>query len=191
MLDWIKNIGKEVPEFWKTYLTTFNSKTTRYVVISCETSGSNAENDTILSVAAIGVTGKTLQIQDSFEIKINYDTEINTITKTAQTSEMNPVDALRAFIEFIGNAKLIGYRINFEVAILNEALSKLHCGKLKNEVFDLEVMHKKLENIVEDNFYINELFSIYGIAKSDRNSAAIEAFNMGLLFLKLKGRLKI
>ena len=77
------------------------------------------------------------------------------------------------------------------MAILNESLSKLHCGKLKNEVFDLEVMHKKFEDIVDDAFTLNELFSIYKIEKSDRNSAAMEAFTMALLFLKLKGRLKI
>ena len=191
MFDWIKNIGKEVPEFWKTYSAKFDNKTDRYVVISCETSGSNVDKDSILSVAGIGTQGNLLQINDSFEIKINYDTEILTISNTNLLRELNPFDALKAFIEFIGNAKLIGYRINSEVEILNEALSKLHCGKLKNEVFDLEVMHKKIENIVEDHFTLNELFAIYSIAKSDRNSTAMEAFTMGLLFLKLKGRLKI
>ena len=94
-------------------------------------------------------------------------------------------------IEFIGNAKLIGYKINYEIEILNEALSKLYCGKLKNEVFDLEVMHKKYENIVDDEFNLNELLSIYKIEKTERNSMAVNAFNMALLFLKLKGRLKI
>lgn len=191
MFDWIKNIGKEVPQFWKSYLTKFDLKTSRYVVISCETSGSNPKKDVILSVAGIAVLGDAIELKDSFEIKINYETEITKVITDSDSKELNPFEALQAFIEFIGNARLIGHRINFEVEILNESLSKLHCGKLKNEVFDLEVMHKKHEDILEDGFALNELFSIYKIAKSDRNSSAIEAFNMALLFLKIKGRLKI
>ena len=191
MFDWIKNIGKEVPEFWKVYNAKFDEKTTRFVVISCETSGSNPEKDAILSVAAIAVVNNAIEINDSFEIKINYETEIVKIKTDLDNNELNPFEAVQSFIDFFGNARLIGYRINFEIAIINEALSKLHCGKLKNEVFDLEVMHKKFEDIVEDDFTLNELFTIYKIAKSDRNSSAIEAFNMALLFLKLKGRLKI
>lgn len=191
MFDWIKHIGKEVPQFWKSYVAKFDSKTNRYVVISCETSGSNPEKDTILSAAGIAVIGDAIEMNDCFEIKINYENEIVAVNNNENKNEQNPFEALQAFIGFIGNARLIGYRINFEVAILNESLSKLHCGKLKNEVFDLEVMHKKFEDIVDDAFTLNELFSIYKIEKSDRNSSAMEAFTMALLFLKLKGRLKI
>jgi DNA polymerase-3 subunit epsilon len=52
-------------------------------------------------------------------------------------------------------------------------------------------MHKKYEHSIDDNFTLSELFSIYNIQQSDRATAAIEAFNMALLFLKLKSRLNI
>ena len=191
MFDWIKNIGKEVPEFWKTYVAKFDSKTTRFVVISSETNGLNIENTAIISVAGIGIVNNSIALNDSFEIKINYEKEIVKVVQQSSIAELNPFDALQAFIEFIGNATLVGFHIHLEVQILNESLSKLHCGKLKNDVFDLEVMHKKYEEIVEDKFTLNELFTIYKIEKSNRNSTAHEAFSMALLFLKLKGRLKI
>ena len=191
MFDWIKNIGKEVPEFWKVYNSKFDVKSDRFVVISCETSGSNAQKDAILSVAGIAVINDSILINDSFEIKINYDNEITKHSENSHIQELNPILALQEFVNFIGNAKLIGFRINFETELINEMLSKLHCGKLKNEVFDLEVMHKKYENIIDDNFTLNELFTIYKMQKSDRNSAATEALNMALLFLKLKARLNI
>ena len=41
MLDWIKNINKEYPEFWKNYLSKFDKKASRYVVLSTETTGLN------------------------------------------------------------------------------------------------------------------------------------------------------
>lgn len=191
MFDWIKNKGKEVPLFWKSYISKFEGKSTRYVVISCETTGTNASKDSILSIAGIGISNNEMQLNDSFEVKINYETEIVKVITNSIITELNPFEALQAFVDFIGNARLIGYRINFEIDILNESLSKLYCGKLKNEVFDLEVMHKKYEDIVEDRFTLNQLFTIYKIPKSDRNSNALEAFAMAILFLKLKARLKI
>jgi DNA polymerase-3 subunit epsilon len=37
MLDWLKNINKEHPEFWKNYVSKFDKKSTRFVVLSTET----------------------------------------------------------------------------------------------------------------------------------------------------------
>jgi DNA polymerase-3 subunit epsilon len=65
MLDWIKNI-KELPEFWKTYLSKFDKKSNRYVVISTETTGLNPHKDVILSIGAFAVDD-SLFISDSFE----------------------------------------------------------------------------------------------------------------------------
>ena len=43
MLDRIKNINKEYPEFWKTYLSKFDKKSNRFVVLSTETTGLSLE----------------------------------------------------------------------------------------------------------------------------------------------------
>jgi DNA polymerase-3 subunit epsilon len=33
MLDWLKQINKESPDFWKAYLAKFGKKSNRYVVL--------------------------------------------------------------------------------------------------------------------------------------------------------------
>jgi hypothetical protein len=55
MIDWIKNINKEYPDFWKSYLAKFESKSNRYVVLSTETTGLNPKKDVILSFGAVAV----------------------------------------------------------------------------------------------------------------------------------------
>jgi protocatechuate 3,4-dioxygenase beta subunit len=50
MLDWLKNINKEHPDFWKNYLSKFETKPNRFVVISTETSGLNPAKDVILYI---------------------------------------------------------------------------------------------------------------------------------------------
>ena len=62
MLDWIKKINKEYPEFWKLYLSKFETKSTRYVILSTETTGLNPRKDVILSFGAIGVMNDVIRI---------------------------------------------------------------------------------------------------------------------------------
>jgi DNA polymerase-3 subunit epsilon len=67
MLDWLKNINKEHPEFWKNYVSKFDKKSTRFVVLSTETSGMNVEKDVILSIGSFAVIDNSIVIGDSFE----------------------------------------------------------------------------------------------------------------------------
>ena len=67
MLDWLKNINKEYPDFWKTYLAKFEHKSNRYVVFSTETSGLNPDKDVILSIGSFAIVNNRIHIGDSFE----------------------------------------------------------------------------------------------------------------------------
>ena len=98
-------------------------------------------------------------------------------------------DAVKAFIDFIGNATLVGHHVHFDVEMINVALEKLDCGRLKNEALDIDIMYRKLHDITNKQFSLDELCDIYKIPKSDRNSSSEDAYKIALLFLKLKSRL--
>lgn len=195
MIDWLKNINKPYPEFWKKYLAKFDSKTTRYVVLSLETSGLNPEKDVIMSFGALGVTGENIFIGDHFEAiipqyKYLHDNGISNdfLLETTQEKMAEPV-AVEGFINYIENAILVGHRIHFDVDMINKALEKLDCGRLKNEAIDIEIMYKKLHDINDRNFSLDELASLHKLPKYDRLSTSDDAYNIALLFLKLKAKL--
>jgi DNA polymerase-3 subunit epsilon len=98
-------------------------------------------------------------------------------------------EAIKAFVEFIGNSVLVGHHIDFDVEMINVALERLGCGRLKNEALDIDVMHRKLTDINNKQFSLEELCDIYKIPQSDRNSSTEDAYKIALLFLKLKSRL--
>jgi DNA polymerase-3 subunit epsilon len=50
-------------------------------------------------------------------------------------------------------------------------------------------MHRKLTDINNKQFSLEELCDIYKIPQSDRNSSTEDAYKIALLFLKLKSRL--
>ena len=195
MFDWLKNINKEYPEFWKSYLSKFDQKSNRYVVLSTETSGLSLSKDVILSVGTFSIINNSILIADSFETiiaqyKFFHDNGIsNEFTVEAKMKKMVESDAINALVDFIGNSVLVGHHINFDVEMINVALEKLGCGRLKNEALDIDVMHRKLKDINNKQFSLEELCNIYKIPKSDRNSSSEDAYKIALLFLKLKSRL--
>jgi len=195
MLDWIKNINKEYPEFWKTYLSKFEKKSNRFVVLSTETTGLSIEKDVIVSIGTFSVINNSVVIGDSFETviaqyKFFHENGIsNEFTIETKMKKMAEVDAIQALVEFIGNSVLVGHRIDFDVEMINVALERMDCGRLKNEALDIDVMHRKLLDINNKQFSLDELCSIYKIPVSDRNSSSEDAYKIALLFLKLKSRL--
>lgn len=195
MLDWIKNINKEYPEFWKNYLSKFEKKSKRFVVLSTETTGLSIDKDVILSIGSFSVINNGILIADSFETiiaqyKFFHENGIsNEFTVETKMKKLSETDAIQAFVEFIGNAVLVGHHIDFDVEMINAALERLGCGRLKNEALDIDVMYRKLTDINNKQFSLEELCDIYKIPKSDRNSSSEDAYKIALLFLKLKSRL--
>lgn len=198
MLDWLKNISKDYPDFWKEYLSKFENKSNRFVTLSTETTGLNTDSDVILSIGAIAIEDNNIIIGDTFEVVLlqyvyNHDHGISNefIIESKQPKSLEP-QAIQGFIEYLGNAVLIGHRIDFDVEIINNALEKLKCGRIKNEALDIEVMYRKWKELSDSKeFSLDELSDIFKIEKSDRISASEDAYTIALLFLKLKSRLGI
>jgi len=195
MLDWLKNINKPYSEFYKNYISKFEKKSNRFVALSIETTGLNVEKDVILSFGAIAVVNDTILVGDSFEVAIPqykylHDNGITNdfLMESSIPKLVEPI-AIEKLLEFVGNATLVGHRINFDIEMLNMVLSKMECGRIKNEALDIEVMYRKLHDITDKSFSLDELSSLFKIPKTDRISATDDAYSIALLFLKLKSRL--
>ena len=195
MIDWLKNINKEHPEFWKEYLSKFDKKSKRFVILSTETSGLNPVKDVILSIGSFAVIDNSIVIGDSFEAvllqyKFLHDNGLsNEFIVESKMKKLGEPEALKLLIDYIGNAILVGHHVDFDVEMINAALERLDCGRLKNEALDIDVMYRKLQDINNKQFSLDELSTIYNLPKSDRNSSSEDAYRIALLFLKLKSRL--
>lgn len=196
MLDWIKNINNNYPDFYKVYLSKFEKRAERFVVISTETTGLDYKKDVILAISCFAVVNDRIIIGDSFEVVLlqyvyNHDNGLSNefIIESKQPKSLEP-QAIEAFIEFLGNAVLVGHRINFDIEIINEALERIRCGRLRNEALDIEVMYRKWKELGDErHFSIEELSTLLKIPHSDRVSSSEDAYSIALMFLKLKSRL--
>lgn len=196
MLDWLKHINKEHPEFWKEYLAKFSKKSKRYVVLSTKATGESLEKDVITFISAFAVENDTILIKDSFEtILLQYrflhDNQLsNEYIIESRLLKLSEPEALKAFVEYLGNGIIVGHNVESDVAIINATLERMECGKLRNEALDIDIMHRKLHELPDDKkFSLEELSDFYKIQKIEGDSATEDAYKAALLFLKLKHKL--
>ena len=117
---------------------------------------------------------------------------IHGILKEGKEEKIVEAEGIIRFLEFIKEATLVGHHVDFDIEMINQGLTRLGVGKLKNEFMDTEVMYQKLNYLSqEQHSSLDELCDIYKIRKSDRHTASGDAFLTAQLFLKLKKKLEI
>ena len=191
MIDWLKN--KKYPEFWKTYLQKHEVKSERFVMLSVQTTGLNPQKDVILTIGAVAVIQNKVVIEDAFEVILlqyiyNHDHGFsNEFIIESKAPKSTEADGMKNLIEYIGNATIIGHRVDFDLEMINKALEKIDCGKLRNEALDLEIMFKKYKEFSDEKkVSIADIAQALKLPEYDLESTIEEAYTMGLCFLKLK-----
>ncbi|WP_130733814.1 PolC-type DNA polymerase III [Flavobacterium sp. J27] len=193
-------IIKNYPEYWKEYLTHFEVKSNekRYVVFDCETTGLDTNMDRMLSIGAIAIVNNQIVINDYYECFIAqsiFNAEsvpIHGILKEGKEEKITEEEAIVSFLDFIKNATLVGHHIAFDIDMINEALTRLNAGRLKNQYMDTDIMYQRLKYLPEEQHTsLDELCHIYNIRKTARHTSSGDAYITALLFLKLKRKLDI
>lgn len=197
MLDWIKYMHNDHPEFWKSYLAKFAQKSNRFVVISAVATGTSPNNDVLLSLGAVAVEHNAINVKESIEMvlqqyKFLHENGLsNSYIIESELPKLGEAEAIQNFVDYLGNAILVGYRINNTLEMMNIALANMGCGRLRNEALDLEIMHRKLQDLSEVSIPAPQLLALYKVPELHPTHTALQAYSLALLFLKLKIRLGI
>lgn len=99
------------------------------VVFDTETTGLNPKKDEILSIGAVKVRGNKILMSEKFELFVKPRFEVNeTSIKIHQIrnidvqNALSPREAIEQFLHFIGARPLVGYYLEFDVAMINKYL---------------------------------------------------------------------
>ncbi len=185
---------KNYPEFWKSYLNTIKDKSSQvYVAFDCETTGLNPKVDRILSIGAVKLTRDRIYIKESKEwfVKQHQDNTESIkvhgiLPSTSSEATYSEEQAILEFIEYIGNATLIGHHVNFDCAMINQSLKRLGAGQLKNRKKDTNTLYKTKGHFAnEQNFSLDKLCEVYNITSSNRHTALGDAYITAQVFQKL------
>ena len=198
----------EPPQFYKNYSALFSGaedptpQDARFVVFDTETTGFNKQTDRVLSIGAVELKGNRINLANSLEVYVEQElfskdaVAIHGILKeNSKYSKISEEEAIKTFLDYIGNAVLIGHHVGFDVGIINYALKRLGAPKLKNKTIDTGLLFKRTVHMVNvtnpDKVYsLDELCEELNISRTDRHKAIGDAYITALAFLKILNRLK-
>jgi DNA polymerase-3 subunit epsilon len=120
-----------------------------FCVLDLETTGGSAANCEITEIGAVIYKGGDLI--STFQTLVNPGSEIppfitilTGITQAMVIEAPRIEEALPTFLEFIGEAVIVGHNVRFDLSFLNAAALRLGYGKLPNRSVDTAALARRL-----------------------------------------------
>ncbi len=100
-----------------------------WVSLDCETTGLNVRTDEIISIGAVRIVGNRIMTSERLELLVRPEHGISAESvrihrlRERDVAQGLPIDeALKQLMRFIGSRPLVGYFLEFDVAMLNRAV---------------------------------------------------------------------
>lgn len=169
------------------------------VSIDCETTGLDVRKDQILSVGAIKVKGDRILTSERLDFLVRPKEPVS--ERTILIHHIRPVDlkgalpvdeAIRRVLEFVGPRPLLGYYLEFDVAMLNKYVRPLIGIPLPNRQIEVSRLYYDwLAPRLPPGANVDLRFEAIREKLDLPRRAAHDAFNDALLaamvYLRLKG----
>ncbi len=176
--------------------------TDEMVVFDCETTGLNPKTDHIISIGAVKVKGNKILTDEAIHIYIDQDTEIDhksiTIHQIRNCDLQGAIplkEAIEKFLYYIGNRALVGYFLEFDVAMVNKYIKPMYGITLPNEQEEVSAIYydKKIRTIPQGNIDLrfDTILEDLDLPKLQAHDALNDAIMTALIYLKLKNTTKL
>ena len=133
-----------------------------FCVLDLETTGATAADCEITEIGAVKYVGG--ELVGTFQTLVNPDSEIppfitvlTGITQSMVIEAPSIGEALPAFLEFIGDAVIVGHNVRFDLSFLNAAAERLGYGRLPNRSVDTLGLSRRLVRSEVRNLKLSSL----------------------------------
>ena len=138
----------------------------KYAVLDLETDGLNPVHDNIIEIGVVKVGEKQENFQRFIKIEGKLPEEIKKLTRIddemLEEKGIPLKRALEEFIDFIGDTRILGYNVAFDIKFLNSSLEKEGLAKIDNKVYDIMQFVKK-DNLFLNNYKLETVLKSYSI----------------------------
>ena len=172
------------------------------VVFDTETTGLNTKKDAILSIGAVKIKGNRILTSQSFEIFLKPSKEISPesikihhIRPCDLEQALEPLAGVQKFLEFIGNRPLVGYYLEFDMAMINRLIMPWLGIRLPNKQIEVSGIYfdKKIALIPQGNIDLrfDTILHDLNIPRMGQHNALNDAIMTAMIYIKLQHTLKI
>lgn len=142
-------------------------KVLEFVILDIETDGLQTNSDKILEIGALKIKETVLEefhhlisYGDRLPSKIKELTGLNESLLQEEGKKLE--DVLPKLLEFIGEYRIVGYNIGFDISFLNRKLKQLNLPRINNKSYDLLRLVKK-EKMFLDRYTLDSVLKSYGL----------------------------
>ena len=176
-----------------------------FVCFDCETTGLDRKNDRIITLSAIKIIGNEVQTSKSLNLVIKQQEAIsaesiavhqlrNLDVENSGYLYLDEMHAMYDFLEFIGGATLVGYYLEFDIAMVDRVIKPNIGIGLPNPRIEVSgmfyeySMKKYQRSCVEPNIDLtfNNILQKLNIPNLGQHDAFSDALMTSLIFVKLK-----
>jgi CRISPR-associated protein Cas2 len=163
---------------------------TDYIVVDVETTGLDADKDSIIEIAAIKIEGNAIIEKFSTLIRSNIPIPQKIIELTGITESMlldNGVElspALSKFLEFVGPLPVVSHNADFDLGFLRNACSRCGLPLFSNRCIDTLSLSKRVVSGVK-NYKLSTLAEHFGISQQRQHRGEDDCIATKQLYEKL------
>ena len=167
------------------------------VAIDCETTGLDTRTAELVSIAAVKVRDGRVLTSESLDLRLQRPASLN--GDSIRIHGLRGIDlvggdgveeALDKLLDFIGNRPLMGWCLDFDVAILNRHLRPRFGFDLPNAL--IEVSQRYVRDLrrshpeIEPNLRFEAVAKALGVPVIGRHTALGDAVTAALMYLRLE-----
>ena len=172
-----------------------------WVSIDCETTGLDRERDHIIKVGAVRINGQRVLTSQRLEVLVKPDASrapmaadsvrVHQLLESdlAQHGQ-DPLDVARQVLHFIGSRPLVGYFLEFDVAMINRLVQPLIGIPLPNEQIEVSGLYYDLKYQQNPDAHIDlrlaTLINDLALPQRAAHNPVNDATMAALAFIKLQ-----
>ena len=174
-----------------------------WVALDCETTGLNVRNDEIISIGAVRIVGKRIMTSERLELLVRPERGVSPESvrihrlRARDVAQGMPIEeAMKRLMHFIGSRPLVGYYLEFDVAMLNRAIwpilgqglpqPKIEVSGLYYDYKFRQLAAHQHQGNVDIDLRFATMMNDLGLPLRDAHDALNDAVMAGLAFVKLR-----
>jgi DNA polymerase-3 subunit epsilon len=168
-----------------------------WVSVDCETTGLDRKNDEILSIGAVKVQGDRILASERLELiirpsgKVNPESiRVHRLRSMDLVHGLEPEEAIERFLAYVGPRPLLGYYLEFDVAMLNRLVKPFLGIELPQRQIEVSGIYYdyKFDQINGANVDLrfSSIMKDLKLPEREEHDAFNDALMAAMIFLKLR-----
>ncbi len=124
-----------------------------WVSLDCETTGLDVRRDRIISVGAVRIVGRRLLTSQRLELLVRPDraltaqsVRVHRLRGSDVAEGLAPEAAMRRLLQFIGSRPLVGYFLEFDVAMVDREILPMLGVRLPQPKIEVSALYYEFKN---------------------------------------------